>query len=82
MPYRVIDIQQALASAESKLSRRTYSIMLKKLYGVFDACSCSTEIQRLLLFRFALTKWDTREGATNAFDDSGLTNIIQQVNQL
>jgi hypothetical protein len=80
MAFRTIEIQQALASVEAKLSTAAYSTYLKRLYGMMH--TCSTTVFRLLLLQFAISNWDNRPGATNPFTEAQLSNLIRQVNKL
>lgn len=81
MAYKDLDIQQAQATAETKLSLKAYSGYLQRLYGLRKHCG-TTGVNSLLLLRFAISHWDNRPGAANAYDESGLTRIIRQINQI
>lgn len=79
--YTVLEIQQAQASADSKLTLTAYSAYLQKLYGMYIECKRDVS-KRLLLIRFALSKWDTRPGASNPYSEAALTNLIKALNKL
>lgn len=79
--YTDIQIQQAQATVEAKITTEAYSAYLKKLYGLRNYCSCA-ELKCLLLFRFALSGWDNRPGGVNDYSVGGLTNIIKRINAL
>lgn len=80
MPYPNTEIQQAIANVDSKLSLRSYSGFLRDLYGM--AKTNCLHIEKLLLLRFVLYKWDNRVGGANIITEAQLTNVIRQVNQL
>lgn len=78
--YTDTDIQQALATVESKISREAYSRALKDLYGMANYCAGNI-IGCLLLFQFALNGWDNRPGTnTNVYCLSNLSAIIKRIN--
>lgn len=78
--YTDTDIQQAIATAESKITREAYSRCLKDLYGMANHCT-ENILGCLLLFRFALLSWDNRAGATtNVYTTTNLSNIIRRIN--
>lgn len=79
--YTDIQIQQAQATAEAKITTQAYSTYLQQLYGLKNYCPCA-ELKCLLLFRFALSCWDNRPGATNDYPVWGLTSIIKRINAL
>lgn len=79
--YTDIEIQQAQATVEAKLTTQAYSTYLKKLYGLQKYCPCAP-IKCLLLFRFALSNWDNRPGGVNYIPEWGLNNIIKRINAL
>jgi hypothetical protein len=80
--YTDLQIQQAIATVQAKLTTQAYSRYLKDLYGSSeDYCLCN-EIACLLLFRFALLSWNNLPGATNFYTTVGLNNIIKRINAL
>lgn len=82
MSYTDIEIQQAIATVESKLTMQAYSTYLKDHYGLKNYCGQNL-IGCLLLFRFALENWDNRVGAvTNPYTLLGLSAIIKRINAL
>jgi hypothetical protein len=81
MSYTALEIQQALATADSKLELAVTSSFLRRLYGMYQNCEESTA-RALSLLRFALSKWDHREGATNAYTEAQLGNIIRGIHKL
>lgn len=79
--YTDIEVQQAQATVEAKLTVEAYSAYLKKLYGLQKYCPCAP-IKCLLLLRFALSNWDNRVGGSNYYSTQGLNNIIKRINAL
>lgn len=76
-----LDIQQAIASAEAKLSTTAYSRYLQDAYGLSNYCKSNT-IGCLLLFLFALQNWDNRPGGSNPYTERQLVGIIGKINQI
>lgn len=79
--YTDLEIAQAQATVEAKITLQAYSRALKDIYGMANYCP-SFELGCLLLFRFALGNWDNRQGATNPYPVSGLNSIIKRINAL
>lgn len=79
--YTDLEVTEARATVEAKLTLEAYSRALKDIYGMANYCP-EFKIGCLLLFRFALLNWDNRVGATNPYSFAGLNNIIKRINAL
>ena len=79
--YTDLELQQTMATANSKIATHSYSRALKDSYGLAD-CSQQFKVGALLLFQFALGNWNNLPGATNPFSNYGLNSIIRRINSL
>lgn len=76
-----LDIQQAIATGQAKLSADSYSRYLKQSYGLANYCMGS-RLRCVLLFGWAAGAWDNRPGAINAFALFNLNTLIAKLNEL
>lgn len=76
-----IDIQEAIATGQSKLSADAYSRYLKQSYGLSSYCMGS-RLRCILLFLWATGGWDNRPGASNSFGLINLDAMVGKLNQL
>lgn len=76
-----LDIQQAIATGEAKLSVDSYSRYLKQSYGLANYCMGS-RLRCLQLFLWSTGGWDNRPGAVNPFALFNLNTLVAKLNEL
>lgn len=76
-----LDIQQAIATGQAKLSADAYSRYLKQSYGLASYCMGS-RLRCVSLFLFAVGGWNNEVGATNPYMTCDLNSLIAKLNEL
>lgn len=76
-----MDIQQAIATGQAKLSTDAYSRYLKQRFGLAEYCQ-SSRLRCIQLFLWSIGAWDNRVGATNAYTTRDLNSLTTKLHEL
>lgn len=76
-----LDIQQAIATGQAKLSAEAYSRYLSKTFGLATYCMGS-RLNCLMLFLYAIGGWDNRPGALNPYSVTDLDSLTKKLHEL
>lgn len=76
-----LDIQQAVATGQVKLSTEAYSRYLKQSFGLATYC-IESRLNCLMLFLYAIGGWDNRPGAANPYPVKDLNSLTTKLHEL